>query len=139
MTSNVEEKAGCPKQALGRRGEELAVALIEARGWRVAERNYNLGGGEVDIVAERPGEVIFVEVRSVATDYLATPALTVNRRKQQFVIRGARRYLMERQRDRWRVRFDIVAVSFRQEEATLEWLEDAFRPPPSGQLGHYLW
>ena len=139
MSSKSEERLEDPRQILGRRGEELAVALVEASGWLVAERNYNLGGGEVDIVAERPGEVIFVEVRSVATDYLATPALTVDRRKQQFVIRGARRYLLERKRENWRVRFDIVAVTFCGEEAALEWLVDAFQPAPSGRQSQYQW
>jgi len=139
LTSENDEQKTDRRQTLGRRGEELAVALVEATGWRVTERNYNLGGGEVDIVAERKGEVIFVEVRSVATEYLATPAISVNRRKQQFVIRGARRYILERGREQWRVRFDIVAVSFCGEEATLEWFEDAFQPSPSGRQSKYQW
>lgn len=139
MSGKAENGIEDPRRELGRRGEELAVALIEASGWSVAARNYNLGNGEVDIVAERSEEVIFVEVRSATTDYLETPALTVNRRKQQYVVRGARRYLHERQREGWNVRFDIVAVTFCGEEAALMWLEDAFRPAPSGQLGRYQW
>jgi putative endonuclease len=139
VTSEGVEKLLDARQELGRRGEELAAALIESSGWWVAERNYNLGGGEVDIVAERGDEIIFVEVRTVATRYLATPAVTVNWRKQQFVVRGARRYILERGRENRHVRFDIVAVSFRGDEATLEWFEDAFRPAPSGQHHNYQW
>ncbi len=104
MTGKGESGQKGEKQELGRRGEGLAVALIEAEGWRVAERNYNLGGGEVDIVAERGREVLFVEVRSTTSHYLATPAITVNQRKQQFVVRGARRYIRERGREAWHVR-----------------------------------
>jgi Holliday junction resolvase-like predicted endonuclease len=47
--------------------------------------------------------------------------------------------MLERGRENRYVRFDIVAVSFSGEEATLEWIEDAFQPAPSGQHHNYQW
>ncbi len=134
-----DERTVESRQVLGDRGEGLAVNLLKENGWQILERNFNRGKGEVDIVARRPGELLFVEVRSVATDYLETPALTVNERKRQFIVRGARTYIRKHGLERERVRFDVVAVTFTGDEVRLEWLKDAFRPKASAQQNRFVW
>lgn len=49
---------------MGRRGEDLAAALLQARGMRIIERNWRCRYGEIDIIAEDVGgEVVFCEVK----------------------------------------------------------------------------
>lgn len=52
--------------ALGRDGEDIAVAHLEAQGWQIIERNWRCPSGELDIVAWDEGErtLVFVEVKS---------------------------------------------------------------------------
>ena len=55
---------------LGRRGEQLAVDHLEARGMRVIERNWRCRLGEIDLVARDGDDTVFVEVKTRTTaDY----------------------------------------------------------------------
>ena len=58
------------RQRLGRRGEELAAAELERRGWTLLARNARIAGirGELDIVARDGGTLVFVEVKSGKPD-----------------------------------------------------------------------
>ena len=49
---------------LGRRGEQLAVDHLEARGMAVLERNWRCRLGEIDIVARDRGDLVFIEVKT---------------------------------------------------------------------------
>ena len=95
---------------LAQRGEEAAARKLRADGYRIIARNFRCRSGELDIIAEEGGELVFVEVRSrTSTDY-GTPAESVNRRKQRQIARTASHYL------RWQVggeracRYDVVEV-----------------------------
>jgi putative endonuclease len=52
------------KDDLGRRGEHLAARYLAARGYRILARNWRCALGEIDIVAERHGDVAIVEVKT---------------------------------------------------------------------------
>ena len=55
---------------IGRRGEDVAVAFLEAKGYRILDRNVRWGREEVDIVAFEPtprddgGMIVFIEVKA---------------------------------------------------------------------------
>ncbi len=49
---------------LGRFGEERAVAWLEARGFRVLERNWRCARGEIDIIAWDSCTLAFIEVKT---------------------------------------------------------------------------
>ena len=48
----------------GRRGEAEAETYLEERGYRIRARRYRAAGGEIDLVAEERGELVFVEVKA---------------------------------------------------------------------------
>ncbi len=62
-------------QDIGKAGEDVAATYLAAHGYRIRERNYaNTRGlrlGEIDIVAEKEGEIIFVEVKAAFSVSLA--------------------------------------------------------------------
>lgn len=94
----------------GARGETIATAMLERLGMRVVARNVRYRVGELDIVAEDEGTLVFVEVRSRwrRSGPRAEDTVTfVNQRRLSKaallfwkVYRGACR----------RARFDVVAV-----------------------------
>ena len=100
------------RQSLGRRGEALAHRHLESLGYAIIETNYRTRGGEIDLVAEHDGKLVFVEVRTTSTRKFGLPEESITRKKQEHLISTARHYLNTRDstdRD-WRV--DVVAVEF---------------------------
>ena len=114
------------RREYGDEGEEAAVRLLEAQGYRVRARQYSCRYGELDVVAERGELLCFVEVRMRSTAVWGDPSHTVSWEKQRKVVKAALHYLMaHRVRDRM-VRFDVISVVGRGEKATVEHLPGAF-------------
>ena len=53
------------KQLLGQKGESEAVKWLRNKGFSILDRNYWTKWGELDIVAKKSGELVFVEVKTV--------------------------------------------------------------------------
>ena len=128
---------GCPsgrqpsadRAAIGSRAEDLAATLLEARGYRIVERNWRRPEGELDLVAEDRGVLVFVEVRSRTGEERGHPLETVNARKRARVARAARLYLAIAQPAATDFRFDVVGITFARDGAppAITHVEDAFR------------
>lgn len=69
--------------ALGRDGEDIAVAHLEAEGWLIIERNWRCPAGELDIVAwdEEAQALVFVEVKSRSSIAFGQPIEAITWRK----------------------------------------------------------
>jgi putative endonuclease len=108
----------------GRRGEELAVSLLEENSLRILARNVRYPDGEIDIVALDRGTTVFVEVKRRRNTALGAPAEAVGRRKRSRVLCAALRWLAEHPARARAVRFDVVSVCDDPPEVT--WIADAF-------------
>ncbi len=53
-----------PRGALGRRGEELALAHLRALGAQLVERNHRTRAGEIDLIVRDGRTLVFVEVKT---------------------------------------------------------------------------
>ncbi|WP_449281604.1 YraN family protein [Leucobacter sp.] len=51
-------------QALGSRGESIAAAYLEERGYRVFQRNWRTRHGELDLIAHDSGTLVAIEVKT---------------------------------------------------------------------------
>ena len=51
------------RQRQGRWAEQRALRLLEAQGWRLVSRNWRCRWGELDLVCEKPGRLLLVEVK----------------------------------------------------------------------------
>jgi putative endonuclease len=116
------------KVSAGRLAEEAAVKYLTIQGYEVIQRNYRTTLGEIDIIAQDKGTLVFVEVRSRQSTRLGLPQETVNWAKQQKLRRVAQQYL-KAHKDWQRVcRFDVIGVLFDAEYKikSLEQIRDAF-------------
>ena len=111
---------------IGRRGEAAAAAYLEERGYRIRAHRYRAAGGEIDLVAEERGELVFVEVK--ASQRASRPEQRVNRAKRQRLTRTARHYIQYRAAADTVCRFDVIAVWLRTDGAAIEHWPDAFKP-----------
>lgn len=114
------------RSEVGRRGEDLAARYLEARGWRILERNYRRREGEIDIVARRGGLLAFVEVKSRRSCAYGVPAEAVTYPKRARIRTLARLFLAERRPGADTVRFDVVEVRWAEGQARINHLEGAF-------------
>lgn len=97
--------------ATGARNEEVAASYLAARGYRIVERNFRTKLGELDIIARDGSVLVFVEVRSRATDLFGSALDAVNAAKRQKVSRLAEQYLTWRRPRFESARFDVVAIT----------------------------
>ena len=100
------------RRALGDAGEELAAAYLEARGYRIIERNYRRRWGEADIIAlDSEGTHVIVEVRSRSDRrYAVEAAQSVGPRKQRQLRRLAHGLLAEQEVE-IDIRVDVVVIA----------------------------
>lgn len=116
------------KAQKGRLAEEAAAAYLAGQGYTIREKNYRIKSGEIDLIAEDHGTLVFIEVRSRGrTDY-GLPQETVDYRKQQKIKKTAAYYLKSKGLWERACRFDVAAVLFTAKEETLslDYIKDAF-------------
>ena len=109
----------------GVRGEELAAEHLADRGVRFLARNYRVPGGEIDLIGERDGVLLFIEVKWRRSAECGNAAEAVTSLKRRRLVRTARTWLSENAASSNRpVRFDVVAIH--EEPFRIEWIEGAF-------------
>lgn len=107
----------------GRRGEETAVRFLSDRGVRILERNFRDRDGEIDIIGEEDGTLVFFEVKYRSSTRWGDPAEAVTNEKQRNICRTALYYLYKSGRGSGiPMRFDVVCVT----EKEIRWIRDAF-------------
>lgn len=117
-----------PRRALGRLGEAAARVHLERRGVRIIAANFTCPAGEIDLVGRKRGTLIFVEVKTRKSAAFGPPHLAVHQRKQRQIVRAAEWYLAEQRLADVACRFDVVAVTFSEDEGAprIDWVQDAF-------------
>ncbi|MBI1885801.1 MAG: YraN family protein [Chloroflexi bacterium] len=99
------------RRALGDFGERVAAAHLEAKGYRIRERNFRTREGEIDIIAEKGDCLAFVEVRTRRGEAMGTPAESVTPRKRERLLALAGAYLQAAGEPPLQPRIDVVTVS----------------------------
>ena len=115
---------------LGMQGEDRARAFLITNGYKIRDTNYRAGRLELDIVAEKDGWLIIVEVRTRSTDIFIAPEESIDLRKIRNLVNAANAYINHHN---WRgeTRFDIISVIPEGENFKIDHIEDAFLPPVS--------
>ena len=115
------------KKFLGAFGEDTAVKFLIKQGYMILERNYKCRFGEIDIIAMDKSILVFVEVKTIATDKTETPGDTVNARKQNHIRNAAEFYLSSGKQKDFNCRFDVVAIKYIEgANPKVELIKDAF-------------
>jgi len=115
------------RQETGKQGEDLAVQELERRGCAILARRYRTRFGEIDIVAESGGEVIFVEVKARRSAAFGSADESVPGWKQRRIAAMALDYLAFSGRLNDPCRFDVVAIDgIGTKDMEVRVIEDAF-------------
>ncbi len=98
------------RRGLGRRGEALAAAYFRSHEYTIIARNYRCRAGEMDLIVEQDGTLIFVEVRTRRGTAAGTPEESITPTKAQRLITVAETYRQEQPGapESWRI--DLIAI-----------------------------
>jgi len=110
----------------GKMGEDIAIAFLKKKGYKIIERNYRCVFGEVDVVAHDRSDIVFVEVKSRRSEYFGDPTDAVDLNKQKKISKIALNYLNEKRLDNHDARFDVIAIKLSPNGNTVELIENAF-------------
>ena len=102
--------------------EDMAAAYLQKKGCRIVHRNYHTRFGEVDIIAEDGGSLVFVEVRKRGS--LDDAAISITPSKQKKLTAAAAHYLASQSLS-LQCRFDAILTDGK---GNIKWLKSAFLP-----------
>ncbi len=104
------------KQSIGRLGEKIAEKYLKKKGYKILERNYCLRGGEIDLIAQKDGRLIFVEIKTRTSDKFGMPEESIGYFKQKSLSRAIRNYLFKKNIKDQDYQFDVISVILNKEE-----------------------
>ena len=110
MSKSSRSSKSDPRRALGARGEALAAAWYEERGFEVVDRNWRRREGEIDLIVRREQTLVFCEVKARSSDRFGAPFEAVTRHKQLRLRRLASMWLTEHRVGTAELRFDVASV-----------------------------
>lgn len=117
------------RQKIGQEHEAMAERYLCRKGLTIIARNYRCKAGEIDLIAEDRGTLVFVEVRYRGRNSLVTSAESVTPTKQRRLIRAAQHYLLSHRHD-CPCRFDVLAISPSiLGRHNVNWIDNAFDAP----------
>ena len=90
-------------------GEICAARYLRAQGYRLRTANFRCRMGEIDIVAEKDGVLIFAEVKTRSFGAIAPAGESVGREKQRRLSLTAAQYMQLRRMQK-PARFDVLEV-----------------------------
>ncbi|MBQ7108985.1 MAG: YraN family protein [Clostridia bacterium] len=94
---------------LGDFGEEAAKNYLIEKGYEIVEQNFNVKGGEIDIVCMDGNVLVFVEVKTRNSKEYGLPIEAIDKKKREHLRFAAERYFQLHPTD-CEIRFDGIEV-----------------------------
>lgn len=107
----------------GQRAEDLCADLLRRAGLRILARNWRCRLGEIDLVAEEAGTLVFAEVRLRRDARFGGAAESITAAKRARIVAAARLYLAGRAAVP--CRFDVLLLDALS-PARVQWIRNAF-------------
>ena len=115
------------KQQRGAQAEDLACRHLQSKGLKLITRNYRCPRGEIDLIMDHAGTVVFVEVRYRSNPNFGSGADSVDYRKQCKLNATALHYLQHHDAlAKRQARFDVISISQPGGQPQIDWIINAF-------------
>lgn len=117
--------------SLGERGEMIAWNFLIKKGYKLVEKNYRTRIGEMDVIAEKKGRLVFIEIKTRRTERFGRPEEAVTVQKQRKLFQIASYYLKEKKKENIPISFAVLAVHWPSSgEPEFRLIEDALEQNP---------
>ena len=108
------------RKNIGGLGEKIASEFLVSRGYGILGRNYRKPWGELDLICEKSGTIVFVEVKTnSSSSENFQPEIRGDWKKMRKVARTARSYLAQKNyppEQEWQI--DLISITFFKEKGT---------------------
>jgi putative endonuclease len=114
------------RQAIGRKGENIAAEFLTQQGCEVLERNVRTAYGEIDIVVMREKALVFVEVKTRTSRAFGYPETAITEAKMMHMVNCAETYMQEHAEYSMPWQLDVISVELgKDDEYQITWFENA--------------
>jgi len=91
-------------------GEDIAVKYLENKGYTLLERNFQIKGGEIDIIMNDEDFTIFIEVKYRKNENFWHPLDTFSVTKKRAMKRTVMLYIHKNKIDLEKIRIDFIGI-----------------------------
>jgi len=109
----------------GRKAEQVARKLLEARQMKFIDNNYHCRYGEIDLIMLDNNTLVFVEVRYRKNQQFGGAIESITNSKQNKIRLTASHYL-QKSNSKKNARFDVVLLSSLTDNSQINWIKSAF-------------
>ncbi|MCO4293018.1 YraN family protein [Solitalea sp. MAHUQ-68] len=114
---------------LGKKGEQIALEHLKNNGFEIIANNWRYQHAEIDLIAQKKNELIFIEVKTRTGNFFGHPEEFVTNQKEKLFAMAADEFIY-RKGHNGECRFDIISITFNKEGDSYQvhHIEDAFFP-----------
>jgi putative endonuclease len=109
----------------GVEGEQIAQNYLSELGYQILESNWRFQKAEIDIIAKDGNFIVFVEVKTRATDIFGEPQTFISEKKQALLKDAAEGYLDQKDTNN-EIRFDVIGIILNAQKTKIEHFKEAF-------------
>lgn len=117
-------------ETIGKKGETIAAEWLEQNGYAILARNWRNRTGEIDIIAQEDGCIVFVEVKTLPHTNIEDLDIIINKKKRTKICQTAKHFLVNnRKYNTMYIRFDVIILQsnpFLTQPPEIVHLKDAF-------------
>lgn len=110
---------------LGRRGEDEALKFLETNNFKILSKNFRCKIGEIDIIAKKNEDIIFIEVKTRTSSKFGSPSEAVTYKKRLKILKVAEFFILINNIRDCNFRFDVIEVKKENEKFIINHLENA--------------
>ena len=110
---------------LGKEGELIALMFLQKEGFCILKTNWRYQKAEVDIIAQKDGFLVFVEVKTRSSKKFGHPEEAIEKKKVALYEDAAEGYL-EQYPSEVEIRFDVISIVIAKDGPQIEYFPDAF-------------
>lgn len=107
-------------------GEKVACDYLKNKGYTIIERNFRCKMGEIDIIAWKNDEIIFIEVKTRSSNYFGKPAESVTERKRKHIYKAAKYYMMVKDILEQNARIDVIEVYIKKNKYIIHHIKQVY-------------
>lgn len=114
------------KKDLGNMGEEKASNFLIQDGYSILARNFRTNQGEIDIIAKKNEEYIFIEVKTRTSIKYGEPIEAINKNKKKHIVNASKYFICKNKLNNKYIRYDIIEVYINKKSQLINHIKNVF-------------
>jgi len=110
---------------IGKLGETLAGEFLSSNGCKVIDKNFYTRFGEIDLIAQKADEILFIEVKTRTSNKFGYPESAVGKEKIDHLLKAVKIYMrIKNISSYWRLDTISVELDIEKRNARIRWFKN---------------